>query len=259
MRMPLIIGLPGVGKSEVNGILSRKLNAPIITTDEEFRRYRAVPINDNRPDDVVIKLFLSQVREDFVQTGKMAEGTYADLVDKCRKNPADAEGRNSFYPSDVARSFGEDVFRTFEWVMNKFLDEAGEFKGRIVDVSSSSALYSQNHEIFTPDKYAVVHLTAPDEVILDNLAEGFRRHQKLSRERGQLVPVRGAYDKAARDAVDKANDDDSDSVIRPALSTLAQSHKWRLEHFNKMAQITIERAPGVSFDAVADKIVLTLA
>lgn len=251
MRMPLIIGLPGVGKSEVNELLSQKLGVPIISTDEEFRRYRAVPVNDNRPDNSIMKQFLSQVAHDFVSSGKMSEEAYQELIAKCGQNLNDP-GRNYFYPSDVARSFGEDVFRTFEWVMNRELNDLGALDGKIVDISSSAALYPQNHEIFTKDKYAVIHLTAQDDVILDNLVEGFRRHQKTK------VPVRGAYDAAARKAVEAANGDDSDLVIRPALKALADSHKWRVTHFNAMSQYQIQRRPDERFESVADKVFLTL-
>ncbi|PZQ43816.1 MAG: hypothetical protein DI551_11390 [Micavibrio aeruginosavorus] len=258
MRMPLIIGLPGVGKSEINAILSTQLNAPIISTDEEFRRYRAVPINDNNPDWPIITKFLVQVYHDFVSSEKMDKKTFDALLEKCLLDPKDPKRRNSFYPSDTARSFGEDVFRTFEWIMNRELNNSGAFDGKIVDISSSAALYKQNHDIFTPDKYKIFHLVADPDVIVDNLVEGFRRHQKLSAEAGQLVPIRGAYDKVARDAVAAAGGDDSDEVVRPALAALSQSHHWRLEHFNAMAHATVERKPGMSFASVALQMSLEL-
>lgn len=257
MRMPLIVGLPGVGKSEVNDLLSDMLGVEIISTDHKFRELRAVPINDNRGDDAaVMETFLVQVRTDFVNAGRMNERQYAQLVAACERDPKDAKGRNSFRDSKVARSFGEDVFRTFEWVMNQHLNDNGAFDEKIVDISSSAALYKQNHAIFTRDKYLLVHLVAPHDVIVQNLVEGFRRHQQLSAETGELVPIRGAYETKVYEAIAKNGGVDSDEVVHDALSAYStQHHRERIEHFARMAEYTVARMGEDTFADVAAKIV----
>lgn len=260
MHIPLIIGLPGAGKSETTKILSGLIGIGIISTDDKFRELRSIPVNNNRSDAEVMRLFLSQVEKDFLVTGKLSQTEYDRLYQACLPDKTDSKLRTSFRDSTLARSFGgaeigEKVFRTFEWIMNQWLHENDHFKDKIVDISSSAAMYPQNLAIFNKvNGYVPILLDAEHDVILDRLVHGFRLHQKLSHEKGEWVPVRGAYDKVARDAAVKSGED-SDEVIRPALSDYAlKARAERLEFYREMAEYTIKMPEQQDDEKIARQI-----
>lgn len=215
MVMPIIIGLPGVGKSEVNRALAERLNCKIISTENEFRTLRAIGANDDHPEAVVINLFLKKVYEDFVVKGKMTPYKFARLMRACEIDKNDLTQKNSFHTDKVLYSFGMDVFRTFEAVVNKWLYDQGHFAGKLPDVSAFALANPDTRRIFSAQNdFVPVLLNADHERIVNNLMTGFDQYVELSLDAKQSVPVRDDYDqiglKALYEAVEHVDETESD-------------------------------------------------
>lgn len=252
-KLPVIVGVPGVGKTTTNREISEQTGLNIVVTDEEFRRLRAIPANSNDPDAAMMRIFLQEARANFPHHPRLDE-----IVAAAQADIADPQGRAKLRDSTYFRGFGEDVFRTFEWAMNRYLHFHGKFENAVVDISSSAALYEQNWQLFNPRTgFHVFLLDAPTELIASWLLKDFRRHQALSAEAGEPKPVRGAYEAFAKKAI--AQYGDTDKTVLGAMTQLSLQHRSeRMEKFEGMAQSTIAVEPGQTQAETAARIVSAL-
>jgi hypothetical protein len=88
----------------------------------------------------------------------------------------DGSPKSQLYDSKKFRSIGpnEEIFRLFEIVMNRYLNEEGAFKQGVPDLSASALLFDENLEIFNRENgYSIVYLEANSETLLAHLFKDF--------------------------------------------------------------------------------------
>lgn len=221
MVMPIIIGLPGVGKSEVNRALAQRLDVRIISTEQEFRRLRSIGANDDNPDSAHINAFIKQVYYDFVITGKMTPFQFARLRRVCNIDKDDLKQGNKFHKKDILYSFGMDVFRTFENVVIKAMFDQEYYSQGLREVPEYAFTRPEIRKIFEAQSdFVPVLLNADHEVIVDKLMADFDQHVELSLKAQNIINVRGDYDLIGREAFSQTVEslqDDANSLYLGSL------------------------------------------
>ena len=83
---PILIGLPGAGKSTLTRILAHKLNKNIVSTDALFRIYRAIPANSPKEGSEIMRRFLTRAKTEF-------SDQYSELIKGAQEDSTDSQGR----------------------------------------------------------------------------------------------------------------------------------------------------------------------
>ena len=111
------------------------------------------------------------------------------------------------------------MFRTYEIEMNKWLDEQGFFANAIPDLSASAALFDENRAIFSVENgYKVFLLDTSSELITERLVKDYKLHRERSKEQGEVVRIRGAYEIEVEHALREYSGKDKETVISSTLS-----------------------------------------
>lgn len=249
---PVLIGLPGAGKSSIAKILSQRTGLDVVSTDALFRVYRAIPANDPRPESAIMQNFLARAETEFPAHHPQLLKTATMIDDK---------GRCALHDSTLFRGFGEDVFRTFEIEMNKWLYIQGKFDQSLPDLSASAPLYDENRAIFSPKNgFKIILLDTPHDLIVVRLLMDYLEHRRLSEEQGTNVPLRGAYEMAVNAALAQEPERDPKDVV---MATLAQTsladRQKRMAQYHGFAHAVITPQPGQTPDDLANIVEALLA
>lgn len=187
MKKPIIIGLPGSGKSTVSKLLAQKLNCGYISTDVMFRIYRAIPLNSNKHGIEIMHKFLKRIKKEYPKI-------YTSILPEAKKG--------SLSDSKLFRSFGENIFRIYEIEMNKWLFKNKLFEDKIIDLSASAPLYAENRKLFSQKNgYKKFLLDINLKIILPRLQKDYKLYLQNSKKTCKKMPIRGAYEIAAENAV----------------------------------------------------------
>jgi shikimate kinase len=189
MLKPLIIGLPGSGKSTLSAALASRLGLGVIVTDQLFRKIRAIP-----PQSTEIE---SQVTRNFLERIRITENNFFDeILSDARAN--DGMGCSMLKDGKYFRiKYGEKIFRIFETEMLQWLYNNMRFENLIPDLSSSAPLCKENRNIFSQKNgFKVVLLNTPLEKIALNLVKDFIKFQQTKES------IRGAYEMKFQEALD---------------------------------------------------------
>lgn len=253
MTTPILIGLPGAGKSSVGKVLAEQLGLEIVSTDALFRVCRAVGSDDPRPEAEIMRRFLARCVTEYPDQ-------YPALVEAAQKDPDDPKGRCKLHDSTLFRSFGEDVFRLYEIEMNKWLNEQGRFDNAIPDLSASAPLYDENRAIFAPEHgFRVFLLDTPHDQIRVHLLMDYLEHRRLSAEKGENVPLRGAYELAVEKAFATAPDQPEQEIVMNALGDMSQKDRVkRMDRYRAFAHDIIAPAPSDTPEILAGEILTRL-
>lgn len=231
---PLLIGLPGSGKSTTSALYAQKYGLKVVSTDALFRIYRAIPATSSEEGSVIRKRFLTRVDSEFPDV--------AALVHEAAKPLDDVDAKCKLSDSKLFRSFGEDVFRTYEIEMLKWLEENGIFAEAIPDLSASAPLYSENRELFSPKNgFVPVYIKIEKELLVERLLKDYLQFEETGKTK------RGAYEIAVAKALESGNPDEGSRVRIVADALLRQSEKDRAARERKylefcQATITVGEA-----------------
>ena len=193
MKKPLIIALPGTGKTTTAHAVCDLLGdgRTVVSTDELFRVYRAIPLASNDDGHQIMKNFVARAERDYPN--------YADEIKSHAESGALSDSK--LFRAIGANQYGEDIFRTFEIEMLKWLNAEGKFDKTLADLSASAPLYADNRAIFSEDNgYKVFLLEAPEDIVADHLLADYERHKTS----GKII--RGGYEAAVQKAGGNARD-----------------------------------------------------
>jgi len=209
---PVIVGLPGAGKSTTAELIAKKYNFEVISTDKLFRVYRAISLNDNDSEGhEIMKAFFERVKklyseksvsfnnsENYLELKKQAE-TIDDKNCCGLKDSKIFRNLSGLIKEELSLPGDDDIFRLFEIEMNKWLNSKGIFDNKLPDLSASAILYEENAELFSrKNGFVLILLDVSREILEKRLFEDFMFHVEESKKVGELKPKRGAYEIAAR-------------------------------------------------------------
>jgi hypothetical protein len=220
--LPLFIGLPGAGKSTTARLFAEKHGLSVLSSDPLFRVYRSIPLGRNAPGSIIMERFLGRAQRDFPEIAtRLNEAAQAD--------PTDIEGRAYLHDSERFRSFGENVFRTFEIEMLRWLVEENMFADALPDLSASAPLFEENQRLFSMDNgFLPIYLDVAQPLLLQRLFMDYKEHQRKSSVKGSPVRIRGAYELAVEKELLNRNPPNYGAWERVVLDALAkQSEKDR--------------------------------
>lgn len=237
-QKPLLIGLPGSGKTVTTSLLSEYLGLEFISTDSLFRDLRSIPFGSNTVwGHEVVAQFLGAASQ------RMEPSSFKKLKSAASTIQAKT-GLSQLSCGTLFRSFGEDVFRAFEIEMNKWLNDVGYFQDRLVDISGSAPLYKENREIFAVN-FNIVLLDVSTELLIRRLTKDYRRH----REKGTVI--RGRYEDLVENALRHSPSDKHSSIIVETISKIVhQDRAERLCCYREWAQTVITLNDDIPPDRV---------
>lgn len=248
---PLLIGLPGAGKSTTGALVALALGLEILSTDTLFRQLRAIPYTPSPAAKDP-----SEVMHRFVERAVSRWPHLADTIRaKSCKDETDVKGRSGLHDSTYFRSLGEEVFRFFEAMMLEWLVETGAFVGKLPDLSASAPLFEENRKLFTQERgFIPFLLDADEEVLLERLLTDYARHLELSQAAGEPVPIRGGYEQAARRLLSNPTSGIAPEDA-PRQALLEQSRKdrsARMGAYRLFAEVTIDVADKTPEEIAAE-------
>lgn len=240
MLKPIIYGLPGAGKSTASKIIANRLGFEYISTDEQFRIYRAIPISDDVEGVEIMRSFLERLKKNDTKI-------YQKILPETEKG--------SLSNSKLFRSFGEDVFRLYEIEMNKWLYKTGKFKNKIIDLSASALLYDENRELFSEKSgYKKFLLDVDVEIILPRLLKDYQTFKENLHTTGIRNPIRGAYEIIA-----ETFEKNGDKAINGLRKQLNKDYKFRIEKYRQYSDEIIEVKTKTTPEQICDIILEKLS
>lgn len=184
----------------------------------------------------------------------------AALVHEAAKPLGDVDAKCKLSDSKLFRSFGEDVFRTYEIEMLKWLEENGIFVEAIPDLSASAPLYSENRDLFSPKNgFVPVYIQIEKELLLERLLKDYLQFEATGKTK------RGACEIAVAKALGTANPDEHSRLSVVADALIGQSEKDRAAREGKyldFCQATIkvgETPPPEDVVSEVERILQTLS
>ena len=241
-RMPILVGLPGVGKTTTSRILAERLGIGHVQTDELFREYRGLLLRDENPAVEILRRFLE--RDDIAS---IRDALKKDMVIPDPKGTGQTKLASSSY---FISTYSESVFRAFEIEMLRWLEKNGIFRDSIPDLSASAPLYPENQSLFANQNcYCKVLLNMSDDVLIDRLTVDYERFKARGKS------IRGRYERQidgslqqARANTGQMGQEERTSVIKATLQDLLtedRAHRWEdYLHFAKhMVTVEADWAP----------------
>ena len=274
---PIIIALPGSGKSTLSGMLAKKFNKTVLSTDPQFRIFRAIPATSQKEEAKVMQRFLKRAQKEFPDKYQaLYAAAKEDTTDKMPEpdSPAYPQKRTHLRDSSFFRDFGEDIFRTFEIEMLAWLHEKGRFEEKIPELSGSALLYEENRKLFSKENgYIFVHLDVGHEDIVKHLKKDFYKHLENSKMAGEWKPIRGAYEKAVRQALMEQKNIhitpenakelciQNNDIVEATLSEVARKAReerhnfWMSDTFNAISiKVEANETPEQTFNKILQEI-----
>ena len=233
--------------------LSDCLGLPVIETDPLFRKYRAIPINSDQPEAVIIRGFLDRIKRE-----------HPDHYCSLKTDAQGAAGHESTILSDGKRFrqlYGESIFRLFETEMLRWLFDGTHSKA-IPDLSASAPLYGENQRLFSRSTgFLTVLLDTPQLAICTNLINDYLRYRATPGK----IAIRGAYEMAFDAALRSLGKFESSSLEwidilhRSAQEQTESESEKRIVCYRSMADRVLVPAPTDSPQDLAARILPWLA
>lgn len=252
MPTPVLVGLPGAGKTTIAHSLGERLKRPVFASDPFFRECRALPRGSSDPRRTIMDRFLRRWETE-------QPSRYAAL-----RRDADAvvAGRCPLHDGRYFRSHGEDAFRTYEGEVLKWAQERGLLHAAIPDLSASAPLRPDVQALFAPQNgYLPILLDAAPDVLLRNVLADFARFRD-ERDAGRAVPIRGEYERDLDAALADARADGRaiEKALEDAARTkLEQAAALRLPTYRDYARATIPVCASDPVTRLCDDVLEALA
>ncbi|MBW6462435.1 MAG: adenylate kinase family protein [DPANN group archaeon] len=135
----MISGTPGTGKTQVSGILAKKLGFELISVNDFAESHGLVEGTDEARESLIIdeeklKVEIEKLSGDIVLEGHLAHFCYADLVVILRTNPLELEKRllsRNWAPQKITENVEAEI-------LDIILQEAVEINSYVVEIDTSS-------------------------------------------------------------------------------------------------------------------------
>ncbi|HSR99513.1 MAG TPA: shikimate kinase [Kofleriaceae bacterium] len=209
-RIPVLVGLPGAGKSTIAKELGLLLGRPVFFSDAFFRECRALPKGSSDPRREITCLFLARIA---TLCPERLAAIQADAEN------VDAENRCLLHDGNRFRRHGEDAFRQYESQMLSWAWARGLLSELIPDLSASAPLFEENRRLFSKDNgYVPVLVETPHDAICHRVIADYTRVRSQRALRQRAASIRGRYEKLFDEALAAAA---LDSDPQPTLETVA--------------------------------------
>lgn len=214
MLTPVIVGLPGAGKSALTVALAERLGVGVFRSDPFFRACRGLPPASSDPRRQIAERFAVRVAEHYPELADVAAADVRAL---------DSHGRCVLHDGKRFRDrFGETVFRLFEIEMLAWAQEAGMIGRDLPDLSASAPLFEDNRRRFSREAgYFPVLIDLPVRVIAARVVADYESFA-AARAAGTPITIRGHYE-AAFDRAVVAADDEASRAARLATEAMRLS------------------------------------
>lgn len=240
MLTPVILGLPGTGKSALTLALAELLGVGVFRSDPFFRACRELPATSSDPRRQIAERFAARVT---LQYPELSDAAATDV------NALNANGLCVLHDGKRFRDrFGETVFRLFEIEMLAWAQEAGVIGRDLPDLSASAPLFEDNRRRFSRQAgYYPVLIDLPMRVIAARVVADYESFV-AARRAGRPITIRGYYE-AALDRVVAAADDEksrSAALAAEAMRLTAEAAEKRMAAYRDYAEMVFRPPPGAT-------------